>query len=55
MESLWLVVAREELGVDLNALSRQIGAPRFSFATPETMVAALSHNSRAVSARHSPV
>ena len=31
-------------------LSRQFGAPRFSFATPETMVAALSHNGRAVSA-----
>ena len=55
MESLWLVVAREELDIDLNALSRQIGAPRFSFATPETMVAALSHDGRIVSSRHSPV
>ncbi len=38
---LWLVVAREELSIDLNALSRQIGAPRFSFAKSKTMVAAL--------------
>ena len=28
---LWLVVAEETRKVDLNALSRQIGAPRFSF------------------------
>ena len=31
----WLVVAREELAVDLNALARTLGAPRFSFGKPE--------------------
>jgi Ala-tRNA(Pro) deacylase len=39
--ALWLVVAREELRVDLNALSRAIGAPRFSFGKPERLVEAL--------------
>ncbi len=34
----WLVVAREELAVDLNALARSLGAPRFSFGKPERMV-----------------
>jgi Ala-tRNA(Pro) deacylase len=38
---LWLVVAREELRVDLNALSRELGAPRFSFGKPERLVARL--------------
>jgi Ala-tRNA(Pro) deacylase len=38
---LWLVVAREELAVDLNALSKSLSAPRFSFAKPELLVAAL--------------
>jgi Ala-tRNA(Pro) deacylase len=38
---LWLVVAREELRVDLNALSRATGAPRFSFGKPEKLVEAL--------------
>ena len=32
-----LVVAREELSVDLNALAKQIGAPRFSFGKTERM------------------
>jgi Ala-tRNA(Pro) deacylase len=31
---LWLVVARENLAVDLNGLARQLGAPRFSFGKP---------------------
>jgi Ala-tRNA(Pro) deacylase len=39
--NLWLVVAREELRVDLNALSKAIGAPRFSFGRPENLVTAL--------------
>src|SRR5687768_16353132 len=39
--ALWLVVAREERRVDLNALSRAIGAPRFSFGKPERLVEAL--------------
>jgi Ala-tRNA(Pro) deacylase len=34
---LWLVVLREELRVDLNALSRQLGAPRFSFGSAELL------------------
>ena len=38
---LWLVVAREELRVDLNALSKAIPAPRFSFGSPELLVKAL--------------
>ncbi len=38
---LWLVVLREELRVDLNALSRQLGAPRFSFGSAETLMATL--------------
>jgi Ala-tRNA(Pro) deacylase len=38
---LWLVVAREELRVDLNALSKALGAPRFSFGSPDMLVAAL--------------
>src|SRR5438105_69525 len=33
----WLVVAREELSVDLNALAKQIGAPRLSFGKTERM------------------
>ena len=37
----WLVVAREDLAVDLNALSKQLASPRFSFGAPETMVATL--------------
>ena len=38
---LWLVVAREELRVDLNALSKALGAPRFSFGSPELLMAVL--------------
>lgn len=38
---LWLVVAREDLAVDLNALSRQLGAPRFSFGAPELLIEVL--------------
>src|SRR4051812_3926664 len=38
---LWLVVAREELRVDLNALSKLLPAPRFSFGSPELLVRAL--------------
>jgi Ala-tRNA(Pro) deacylase len=40
-EGLWLVVLREELRVDLNALSRKLGAPRFSFASAELLEAVL--------------
>src|SRR3954471_13985636 len=38
---LWLVVAREELRVDLNALSKLIAAPRFSFGSGELLVRTL--------------
>jgi Ala-tRNA(Pro) deacylase len=40
-DGLWLVVAREELAVDLNALSKQLGAPRFSFGSPELLIKVL--------------
>ena len=38
---LWLVVAREELRVDLNGLSKVLGAPRFSFGSPELLISVL--------------
>src|SRR5690348_7089226 len=38
---LWLVVAREELRVDLNGLSKALPAPRFSFGSPELLVRTL--------------
>jgi Ala-tRNA(Pro) deacylase len=38
---LWLVVAREELTLDLNALSKLLGSPRFSFGKPALMVETL--------------
>ena len=40
-DGLWLVVAREELRVDLNALSKALDAPRFSFGSPELLMTAL--------------
>ena len=40
-DGLWLVVAREALRVDLNALSKRLGAPRFSFAAAELLIATL--------------
>lgn len=38
---LWLVTCRDELKVDLNWLSRQLGAPRFSFGRPELLAEVL--------------
>jgi Ala-tRNA(Pro) deacylase len=38
---LWLVVAREELPIDLNALAKALPAPRFSFGKPDLMVEVL--------------
>lgn len=38
---LWLVVLREELRVDLNALAKALGAPRFSFGSAELLIATL--------------
>jgi Ala-tRNA(Pro) deacylase len=38
---LWLVVLRDDLRVDLNALAKQLGAPRFSFCSAELLIATL--------------
>jgi Ala-tRNA(Pro) deacylase len=40
-DAFWLIVLREESRVDLNALARQIGAPRFSFGSSERLEAKL--------------
>jgi len=40
-DRLWLVVARDALQIDLNALARQLGAPRFSFGSAELLRATL--------------
>jgi Ala-tRNA(Pro) deacylase len=40
-DGLWLVVARDDLSIDLNALSKQLGAPRFSFGSAELLIATL--------------
>jgi len=38
---LWLAVVRAELRVDLPALAKQLGAPRFSFGSAELLLATL--------------
>jgi Ala-tRNA(Pro) deacylase len=38
---LWLVVLRDDFRLDLTALSRQIGSPRFSFGSGELLMATL--------------
>jgi Ala-tRNA(Pro) deacylase len=38
---LWLVVVRAQLRVDLPALAKQLGAPRFSFGSPGLLIATL--------------
>jgi Ala-tRNA(Pro) deacylase len=38
---LWLVVLRDDFRLDLNGLSKQIGAPRFSFGSGELLMATL--------------
>ena len=38
---LWLVVLRSQLRIDLNALAKQLGAPRFSFGSAELLIATL--------------
>jgi len=38
---LWLIVLRDRLRVDLNALAKQLGAPRFSFGSAELLIATL--------------
>jgi Ala-tRNA(Pro) deacylase len=40
-DGLWLVVAREELAVDLKGLSQALGAPRFSFGSAELLMVVL--------------
>jgi Ala-tRNA(Pro) deacylase len=37
-DGLWLVVCRDSIRVDLNALSRQLGSARFSFGSGELLV-----------------
>jgi len=38
---LWLIVLRENLRLDLNALARQLGSPRFSFGASDLLAATL--------------
>jgi Ala-tRNA(Pro) deacylase len=38
---LWLVVLRDDFRLDLNGLSKQIGAPRYSFGPGELLIATL--------------
>ena len=38
---LWLVVLRDRLRVDLNALAKQLAAPRFSFGSADLLIATL--------------
>jgi Ala-tRNA(Pro) deacylase len=40
-DGLWLVTLRDSLRVDLNALARALGAPRFSFGAAELLIATL--------------
>jgi Ala-tRNA(Pro) deacylase len=40
-DGLWLAVMRDALKVDLNALSKQLGAPRFSFGSAELLIETL--------------
>jgi len=40
-DGLWLVTLRDDLRVDLNALAKALGAPRFSFGSAELLVATL--------------
>ncbi|MBI3675125.1 MAG: prolyl-tRNA synthetase associated domain-containing protein [Proteobacteria bacterium] len=40
-DGLWLVVAREKVRIDLNALAKLLGSPRFSFGSPELLIATL--------------
>src|SRR5665213_697325 len=40
-DGLWLVVCRDELRVDLNGLSKELDAPRFSFGSAELLIATL--------------
>jgi Ala-tRNA(Pro) deacylase len=40
-DGLWLVTLRDDLRVDLNALAKALGAPRFSFGSAELLIETL--------------
>ncbi|MEI9988899.1 MAG: prolyl-tRNA synthetase associated domain-containing protein [Rhizomicrobium sp.] len=40
-DGLWLVTVRDDLRVDLTALSKVLASPRFSFGSPELLLATL--------------
>jgi len=40
-DGLWLVTLRDDLKVDLNALAKMLGSPRFSFGSAELLIATL--------------
>ena len=40
-DGLWLVTLRDDLRVDLNALAKVLGSPRFSFGSAELLIATL--------------
>ena len=40
-DGLWLVTLRDHLRVDLNALAKALGSPRFSFGSAELLIATL--------------
>jgi Ala-tRNA(Pro) deacylase len=40
-DGLWLVTLRDDLKVDLNALAKALGSPRFSFGSAELLIATL--------------
>ena len=41
-DGLWLVTLRDDLRIDLNALAKALGSPRFSFGSAELLIATLS-------------
>jgi len=40
-DGLWLICAREELSIDLNAFAKRLGMQRFSFGSPELLAETL--------------
>ena len=40
-DGLWLVTLRDDVRVDLNALAKALGSPRFSFGSAELLIATL--------------
>lgn len=53
-DGLWLVVCRDALRVDMNALSKTLNAPRFSFGSAELLVATLGVQPGSVTPSLSP-